>query len=131
MSEEKTNVTHQGILGGIRTLADGTLKIDIVTMEISSDAVSRLFSLRGKNVKFYITNKGFISDEQKEVIDDVDLEIKGSKKQSRSQRLRSSLFVYWQQNKDELMGNYDYETFDDFYTQYMEDRISKIKSKLK
>jgi hypothetical protein len=43
---------------------------------------------------------------------------------SLSQRLRGVLFVYWQQHET------GFEEFNDFYSDYMEKRITNIKSKL-
>lgn len=68
----------------------------------------------------YFSPKSELTQEEKRLIDEVDIVLEGK---SKSQRLRSVIFILWKQ-----LG--ENGTFDSFYSNYMEKIIEGIKSKL-
>lgn len=108
-------------LESLSTRMDNTIKVTIGTQEVGAEQAASLFALRGKFVKVLLSDSGI---QQKEV-DAVDiLPIKDeSKGKSKSQRLRNTLYIQWQQ-----LGSIG--SFDDFYNGQMESLIDYIKSKL-
>lgn len=108
-------------LEGLSTRMDNTIKVTIGTQELDAEQASKLFAFRGKFCKVLLSNTAI---EQKEV-DAVDiLPIKDeSNGKSKSQRLRNTLYIQWQQ-----LGSIG--SFDDFYNGQMESLIDYIKSKL-
>lgn len=108
-------------LEGLSTRMDNTIKVTIGTQELDAEQASKLFAFRGKFCKVLLSNTAI---EQKEV-DAVDsLPIKDeSINKSNSQRLRSVLFLNWQQHKQAV-------NFDDYYNAEMNKIIDHYKSKL-
>lgn len=108
-------------LESLSTRMDNTIKVTIGTQEVGAEQAASLFALRGKFVKVLLSDSGI---QQKEV-DAVDsLPIKDeSNNKSNSQRLRSVLFLNWQQHKQAV-------NFDDYYNAEMNKIIDHYKSKL-
>ncbi len=109
------------IVDSVRTLKNSTLRITIETQDVACftpEELATLFKLTDKHVHVAIKETEVKADELdiKEVAD-----FKGEK--SPSQRLRSTLFVYWTQNKPTT----DFETY---YRTMIEKFISTIKDKL-
>jgi hypothetical protein len=110
-----------GTLEGLSTRQDKTIKVVIGTQEMNDEQLAKLFHFRSKFVKVLFSDTAI---EQKE-IDAVDsLPIKDeSNNKSNSQRLRSVLFINWQQSKQTT-------NFDDYYNAQMNTIIDHFKSKL-
>ena len=68
----------------------------------------------------YFKDGGNLTQQEKDEIDKVDVEVEGKTK---SQRMRSTLFVLWKQQGEQ-------GEFTQFYGNYMEKIIENIKSKL-
>ena len=108
-------------LGGIRTLADGTLKITIETPELTEEEYAKLFKIRGGQGYFLFKNCAFTEEDIKDV-PEIAKEFKTDK--SPSQRLRNVIYLIWEKNTDKK------EQFDAFYKKNIENIIKQYKDKL-
>ena len=114
-------ILFDATLEGLSTRMDKTIKVTIGTQEMNSEQAAKLFSLRGNFCKVLISDSTI---EQKEVEQVDTLPIKDeSNGKSNSQRLRSTLFILWQQSGSKA-------TFDVFYNSKMNEIIEHFKSKL-
>ena len=114
-------ILFDATLEGLSTRMDKTIKVTIGTQEMNSEQAAKLFSLRGNFCKVLISDSTI---EQKEVEQVDTLPIKDeSNNKSNSQRLRSILFILWQQSGSQA-------TFDVFYNSKMNEIIEHFKSKL-
>lgn len=114
-------ILFDATLEGLSTRMDKTIKVTIGTQEMNSEQAAKLFGLRGNFCKVLISDS---SIEQKEVEQVDTLPIKDeSNGKSNSQRLRSILFILWQQSGSKA-------TFDVFYNSKMNEIIEHFKSKL-
>jgi len=118
--EEKIVLKVPSHIGKIETMEDKGLKLSVYTQELDPTDEANLFRLKQK-LGWFIFSEAKIEPE-----DLVDLpEIKGEFKSDKtpSQRLRAVLYVFWQQSGSK--GNYD-----DFYKDYIEKVITKIKEQI-
>jgi len=110
-----------GTLEGLSTRQDKTIKVVIGTQEMNDEQLAKLFHFRSKFVKVLFSDSAI---DQKEVEAVNSLPIKDeSNSKSKSQRLRNTLYIQWQQ----LGSKGD---FNDFYAGQMESLIELVKSKL-
>lgn len=116
-----TGVILPAILGGIRTLADGSLTISFHTQELSPANVGEIFSHRGKLVALYISPKETIPQREIDQIDSVDVDMPGKTK---SQRVRNVLYRIWELQPE------GHKNFDSFYNTKMEQHIKDLKTHL-
>lgn len=107
-----------GVVQSVRTLQDGTIKLDIHTPELVPDEMAHLFGLIRKSGWLLISPNRI---EEKD-IPDVDAPTEAGDK-TPSQRLRAVLFVLWEQQR--AKGD-----FDGFYRRAMEHMINQVKEKL-
>jgi len=114
------NVTVPGIVTGLNTLNDGTIKVTLALNEIQPDMAGTLFQLHNQHIKAYITTENIVQ-EAKEAIDEWEVEIESK---SPSKRLRNVLYRLWEQDTQ------GYEDFELFYKNRMEKLIEAIKNKL-
>ena len=103
-----------------QTLVDGSIKLAVVTQELPAEDLARLFKLRGKLGWFLFKE----SDIKSEDIPTEEIKLEGTYK-SPSERFRSVLYIYWQQNTDQ---SEDFTTV--YYPKYMEKLINQVKEKL-
>lgn len=109
-----------GSIDSISTRVDGSIAIRFCTQEMDSSQGGELFSLRGKYVKALFSDTNVTELEGKLI----DAEpITGTKKKSKSQRLRATLYVAWEHSGLQI-------EFDDYYSAEMEKFIEQVKSKL-
>ena len=109
-------ITCPVILGTISTRADGSLTVKLTTPELAPDEITAFMELRNKELKLLLQPDG----EQLEAIK----EVKGEfDRLSPGQRLRNTLWVWWEQNGKQ--GD-----FNSFYLKRMNDIIENIKGKL-
>jgi hypothetical protein len=99
--------------------SDKSISISFVTsLEESTEAFMEVDRLVNTSGVIYYSEKGNLTQQEKDEIDNVDIEVEGK---SKAQRLRSTLFVYSkQENKD----------FNKFYADEMERIIQHYKDKL-
>ena len=106
----------------LETMTDG-LKMIVYTNEVAPDEMATLMTLKGKqgNMLFAPAKYKF-SDEDLKDLPEVEVE-KGEKHPS--QRLRAVLFRLWEQRDPNKT-----KTSDEYYRDYMERLIDKIKEQL-
>lgn len=107
-------------IGTISTLKDGSCKLVCYTPELASEAMTELFELKKHGICAAVLNGA--ENPNKEPIDALGLPKEG---ESPSRRLRSALYVHWEQ---QYQGKY--RTFEEFYSVYMEKLIDNVKDKL-
>lgn len=108
------------IVGGIRTLKDGSVSITFETPECSPGKAAELFSLRNAIAYLYVSANQITREEQK-ITDSLDPELNNK---SQSQRIRNVLYLLHQQ------ANEGFKTFDEYYKAKTELYIDHLKSKL-
>lgn len=106
------------IITSISSRQDGSLRFSTETPEYTNEEKAVFFEIQGKNVKITIEP---VDEEATEVVE-VTSE---AEPKSRSQKLRSVLYVLYQQNYKEK-----YPTFTNFYNSKMDIWIEDIKGKL-
>ena len=108
----------------IASRKDNTLKITLGTQELSPKDCGEMLGLMNKLCTVGIAAND-LEKEDIETLQKAKLSIDDVPNgKTPSQRLRSVLFVYWQQHQT------GFDKFDAFYQDYMEKRITNIKSKL-
>lgn len=111
----------EAIISKVTTLADGSIRIYLDTQEQSAHTMADLFDLR-KKLGFFFFRETLDSKDELDSIELPKPKATDSPK-SPSQRLRSVLYVYWEQTNQ----SQDFETF---YTENMNKFVDHIKSKL-
>lgn len=114
------NAIFSGIVSGISTLKDGTVKTIFELNEVSPDVIGQLYSLNNQFAKVYISTEN-ITQEAKDSVDGVEIEEEGK---SPSKRMRNVLFRLWEQDSQ------GYEDFELFYKWKMNGFIEHLKTKL-
>ena len=109
-------ITCSVILGTISTRADGSLTIRLTTPEISATDAAAFLEFRNCELKMLLQKDGEQLASLKEVKGEFDWLSPG-------QRLRNTLWVWWEQNGKQ--GD-----FNSFYLKRMNDIIENIKAKL-
>jgi hypothetical protein len=110
-------------VGGIRTLKDRTLSVNILTQELPPEKVAALFDFQNK-LGFAAFKAEEFTDEEAQAMEEVPMDLDLSKGKSRSERLRNTLFVLW---KGTEAGT---RSFDAFYIEHMERLIEHFKAKI-
>ena len=102
---------------------DKSVSLTFITQtEQTSEEFMQMDSLLSDSGALFFKSNGNLSKEEIKALDGVEIENEGKTK---SQRLRNVLFVYHQQyDVDEI------QTFNDFYSNKMEEIIEHYKSKL-
>ena len=110
------------IFESFRSLKDRTYKLTFETQELTPDQLAWMGSCL--NYPGYLAfNKDVFKKEQEDALKEVKVDYDNPEK-SKSQRLRSVLFVLWKQHPE------GYDTFDRFYDFRMEQFITHVKNKL-
>lgn len=108
------------IIGGIRSLKDGSVSMTLETQELSSGKAGELFSLRNKIAYCYISARQVETSEMK-MVDSLEPELKGK---TPSQRLRAVMYLNWKQD------NEGYPDSESYYRSKLENIIETYKSNL-
>jgi hypothetical protein len=108
-------ITARVILTGVSTRADRSLALRFVTTELSAEEKLAFLEAADQELVILLQPKG-MADGIKEVKGEFD-------RKTSSQRLRSVLFVKWNQEKQPM-------SFDDYYKAQMEWFINSIKETL-
>src|SRR5258708_34110058 len=109
-------ITVSAVIGSVRAKVDRSISFNVSTPELTPDEKALFFELQNIVVSLLITPEGESIPEYK-----VEKELT---QKTPSQRLRAVLFVYWKQEKMEVVD------FDQFYCNWMETFIDKIKAQL-
>jgi hypothetical protein len=104
------------IITGIRAKVDGSLGISATTPELNKEEKVEVMELQNLNLEATFKPVDFKTKDIKEISGEFD-------SKSPSQRLRNTIFVYWEQRGS--IGD-----FDIFYKRQMEKAIDKVKSLL-
>jgi len=107
---------------GIRSRKDRTVGLTLSTQELTPEKAGELFGTNGHLVTCYLSVKEHITDTEKEIIDGVEAPTQGK---TPSQRLRSVLYLMWEQN------NEGYTDKNLHYLHHMDKIIEHYKTKLK
>ena len=108
------------VIDGISTLKDKSVKITILTQELSPSKAGEIFGLHGKYAIVYISEKD-INQREIDQVDKLDPEFGGK---TQSQRLRNVFFRMFEQDAE------GYKDFNNYYHAKMEQLIEHYKSKL-
>jgi len=99
---------HNIQIGTIKTMADGSIKMDIYTRELSPEQMVQVFALRKHEGEFDLS-----------AVYDGEAESK-----TKSARLRAVVYKAWEMNTDRS------KTFELYYNEQMEKIINHYKDKL-
>ena len=113
-------ILFPAVIGGIRSIKDGTLSISFDIQELSPGKTGEVFSLRNKIAYVYVSERQ-IEDNEKKVVDSLDPELKGK---TPGQRLRAVLYRKWEQD------NEGYKDSESYYRAKMEAIINHYKTEL-
>lgn len=112
------------IVEGLTSRADRTWKLTFGTRELKGSQVERLNSvLRTEIAMLLALDEESIDADAHMEIDEVQLDTEAGETKSPSQRLRNTLYVYWQQQGEK-------GEFDSFYKGHMTKLIDQIKERL-
>lgn len=111
-----------GEIAKISSRVDKTISVHFNTQELNEEEAGKLFSLRGKYVKAFFTEKGIIHPEIQEAIETEEIQ-DSRKKYTKSQLLRFALM--------RLHKHEDPTTkFEDYYQKKMSEIIDHFDKKL-
>lgn len=108
---------------GFRTLQDRSVKLTLMTQELSPSDCGDLFSFQGKFCKVLLTDANVISPDMIKATEQTEVE-DWEKKKSQGSRLRGVLFLLFEKDKEGHL------TFDSFYQAKTNQIIEHYKSKL-
>jgi len=108
------------IIGGIKSLKDGSVSVTVETQELSPGKAGELFALRNKICYVYFSERQIELPEIK-MIDKMEPEMTGK---TPSLRLRNVLFLLWKQDPE------GYPDDTSYYRAKMEQIITTYKSNL-
>lgn len=115
-------VITTGTLTSYRPRTDGSFNITVNIQIPSKEQKGDIDDLFQQEVVVYIREGSEVTQEELEIIDDMDIELGNTK--TPSQRLRNTLYVLWQQSPE------GFSDFKDFYKFKMEQIITHVKNKL-
>ncbi len=109
-------------IDSVKTLKNGSLKIAIETQDITLFPPEQLVEIFKLNDKYVYTAFKEVEIKEEDLdIKELPTEFKGDK--TPSQRLRSVLYVYWEQHKPT-------SDFNTYYSNYIDAIIRNVKDKL-
>ncbi len=111
-----------GTLSSYRPKVDGSFTLSVNILIPSKEQLNTIVDLYQQEVVVYLKEGTQVTKEETEIIDEVDLDLGNTK--SPSQRLRSILFVSFEQN------NLGYLDFKEYYKFQMNKICEHFKSKL-
>lgn len=106
------------IIQNLRTLADGTWRLQIDCQELTPEQATELMKLH-KKVGWLLFKENHITPDD---VPDTDVEFKSDKKPS--QRLRNALYVFWAEHTNKQTP------FQQFYETWIDKKIEEIKDHL-
>jgi hypothetical protein len=114
-------IIRQVILDRASRKKDKSVSLTFVTdLEQSTEQFMEIDKQIMKHGIIYFSERTELTQDEMDELDSIDVEMEGKTK---SQRLRAVLFVYWKQSGQK-------KEFKDFYSDWMEEVISKIKNRL-
>lgn len=121
LKQNKMNIVRQVSFESANRKKDRSVSIRFTTdLEQSTDDFMEIDKMLNSRGILYYSDRGELTQEEIDTLDEVDIEMQGK---SKSQRMRSVMFLLWKQQGEK--GN-----FKDFYSEKMESIITKMKDKL-
>ena len=125
-----STIVFEGGVDNLRTLADNSLRVSIGTPELSPETVAKLYSSL-KQPGYIVISTTNISQKQ---IDAVERAARDREFENKtpSQRLRNSLYVWWEKEQPseiDINGVSRVMDFDLFYRRQMNKLIEFVKTK--
>ena len=115
------NIVRQVTFESANRKKDRSVSIRFTTdLEQSTEEFMEIDNILNSRGILYYSDRGELTQEEIDTLDEVDIEMQGK---SKSQRMRSVMFLLWKQQGEK--GN-----FKDFYSEKMESIITKMKDKL-
>ena len=115
------NILRQVSFEGANRKKDRSVSIRFTTdLEQSTEEFMEIDKMLNSRGILYYSDRGELTQEEIDTLDEVDIEMQGKTK---SQRMRSVMFLLWKQQGEK-------RNFKDFYSEKMESIITKIKDKL-
>lgn len=109
-------------LDGYTPRKDGSISLRFITGEKMPKEIMEIHGLLNKFGYLYFRAEDQLTNEEIKALDELDTDLGETK--TKSQRLRNTLYVYWQQD------NGGFNEFKDFYDNRMEAIIQQIKDRL-
>jgi hypothetical protein len=120
MEDNRNRVILPVFFSNVRTLADGSIKIEQVTQELTPTQMANLFQLhRTQGFALFST---IMLDDLTE-LDEEAIEAFNGKPKTQSQRMRAVYYKIWEQQGKG-------EDFNTYYKREMEQQIAKLKLRL-
>jgi len=107
------------LIGGIRSLKDGSVSVNLETQELTPAKAAELFALRNQLAIVYISNKE-IDKSEIEKVDKLKPELGGK---TQGQRIRNTLFMLHNENPE------GFADFDSYYKHKTDLYIEHLKTK--
>jgi len=107
------------LIGGIRSLKDGSVSVNLETQELTPAKAAELFALRNQVAIVYISNKE-IDKSEIEKVDKLKPELGGK---TQGQRIRNTLFMLHNENHE------GFADFDSYYKHKTDLYIEHLKTK--
>ncbi len=114
-------IVLSGVLEGISTRGDGSVKVTLGSQEIDSHEIGKLYDLRNKFIKIMFSDNN-ITPLDEQLIDDLAIK-DGKKVKTPSQRQRAVYYRIWEQEGKN-------GAFEDYYAGQMESHIDYLKNRL-
>ena len=127
----KNTIVFEGGIDNIRTLADNSLRVSLGTPELTAEIVGNMYSML-KQPGYVVISTKPISQQQIDAVDEATVDREFDTK-TPSQRLRSVLYILWEQTQPKEIGpdgSTVYVDFDLFYKRKMNELIRFVKDKL-
>ena len=127
----KFTIVFAGGIANIRTLADNSVRVSIGTPELTAEIVGNMYSML-KTPGYVVISTKPISQQQIDAVEEATVDREFDTK-TPSQRLRSTLYILWEQTQPQEIssdGSTIYVDFDIFYKRKMNELIRFIKDKL-
>lgn len=98
-------------ISGVKTMADGSLRLQIDTQELQPSVMTDVFSLKkSPGILFFAEDERELSDDELKMLDEVSNALKDGKN-SPSKTLRNEIFKYYTQWSARYPTDEDFKTF--------------------
>lgn len=116
-------ITLAGILEGVQTRKDKTLKLTFGSQELPPNEAGKIMAMANSFCFVSFKPESF-TETEKEMMAQIKADMLTNNAKTPSQRLRSVIYILFTHN------NEGFNNFDSFYTHKMEQIISHLKTKL-
>jgi len=114
-------ITVPSFISHLRTMADGSLRIQLDTRELPPSKVAELYSqMKTEGIFAFAASRDEFTEQEREMLNVAEKSINKERTQSLSKDLRDSLYKLWKSDESSC-GD-----FEDFYEDKMEKMIEQI-----